>query len=538
MIEHYFYPEFSKNLPRRTPRIEQFSFREYSQNPDAPLISTTLEDRTSSDGSRGRSRRPIEIESLKVFNNTELYKSLDQLLHDQAPFKYRCLSYVKKMLHSPEVEEDAREFRKGAHRVPWQHEEMIMKDIVRTRLLKHQDNLHLDTKVVLEFYCQQKNASYAQGMIEVLLPFLLMKQQTEPAAHWSTPNLATLVFDLPYVYAYFKRFVELYIPNTLHTKFDGKGNSLPYLKCSIFLTELLLNYHDKQLAAHLKAKHVAFEMFATEWLMILFARCFTERSYALVYELWEIFLFERDRYFVFFFALALIVKARKRILEAKTFEECLLAVTKGTEMSSMSDLQVVYYEAVQIRANTPYSFEILASKFGLFERNPIVSNEELAVIESFRGTDIMPTYSKDIISGSQGSNNNNKALNALFLNEEEEQTYLCGKSCERKKLYDPIVKINALKYSFAKEIMIGANVRFRYLDLRDGKKPQIPTAVELDCDMEDQAIKDALLLLKKEKGHLVIVTSRNKEEELSEEERSLLKLARHYLKDRNYVSLL
>lgn len=62
---------------------------------------------------------------------------------------------------------------------------------------------------------------------------------------------ATAFFDLPYVYAYFKRFVQLYIPNTLHTKFNPRGTtSLPYLKCSLLLAELLLHYHDKELYNH------------------------------------------------------------------------------------------------------------------------------------------------------------------------------------------------------------------------------------------------------------------------------------------------
>lgn len=72
-------------------------------------------------------------------------------------------------------------------------------------------------------------------MIEVLMPFLLMKQAPNP----STQD--TVAFDSGYVYAYFKRFVQLYIPNTLHTKFNGRGGtSLPYLKCALILAEMLL----------------------------------------------------------------------------------------------------------------------------------------------------------------------------------------------------------------------------------------------------------------------------------------------------------
>ncbi len=117
---------------------------------------------------------------------------------------------------------------------------------------------------------------------------------------------------MAYVYGYFKRFIQLYIPNTLHTKYNGRGNSLPYLKCSLFLMELLLDYHDKEVALHLKRLKVHYEMFATNWFMTLFTRIV---EFALVYELWEIFLFERDRFLIFYLAVALLRLHRKKILE-------------------------------------------------------------------------------------------------------------------------------------------------------------------------------------------------------------------------------
>lgn len=52
-------------------------------------------------------------------------------------------------------------------------------------------------------------------------------------------------------------------------------------------------------------------MFATNWLLTLFTRVV---DFSLIYELWEIFLFERDKYFIFFFAVALITINRETIL--------------------------------------------------------------------------------------------------------------------------------------------------------------------------------------------------------------------------------
>ena len=112
-------------------------------------------------------------------------------------------------------------------------------------------------------------------------------------------------FDLAYVYAYFKRFVQLYFPNTLHTKFNGRGgNGLPYLNCTFILAEILLLYHDKELYNHLRHHKMMFVMFASDWFLTLFTRAVGDLS--LLYEMWEIFLFERDKYFIFFFAIGLL----------------------------------------------------------------------------------------------------------------------------------------------------------------------------------------------------------------------------------------
>jgi hypothetical protein len=107
----------------------------------------------------------------------------------------------------------------------------MTKDIVRTKHLKESTHLHEDIKRVVEFYCFAQNVMYCQGMLEVLLPFLYMKQVDEHAD-----------FDLACVYAFFKRFVRHYIPNNLHTKFNGRSQILPYLKCCLHLTDLLLGY--------------------------------------------------------------------------------------------------------------------------------------------------------------------------------------------------------------------------------------------------------------------------------------------------------
>jgi hypothetical protein len=50
-------------------------------------------------------------------------------------------------------------------------------------------------------------------------------------------------------------------------------------------------------------------MFATNWFLTLFTRIVTDL--ALLYELWEIFLFERDKHMIFYFAIALLKNKRE-----------------------------------------------------------------------------------------------------------------------------------------------------------------------------------------------------------------------------------
>lgn len=72
-------------------------------------------------------------------------------------------------------------------------------------------------------------------MLEVILPFMYIKTTGQGN------------FDLACVYAFFKQFVRNFIPNNLHSKFNGRSAILPYLKCTLHLTDLVLAYYDREL---------------------------------------------------------------------------------------------------------------------------------------------------------------------------------------------------------------------------------------------------------------------------------------------------
>lgn len=190
--------------------------------------------------------------------------------------------------------------------------------------------------------------------------------------------------------------------------------------------------------------------------MTLFTRVV---EFSLVYELWEIFLFERDKYLIFYFAVALLASNRAMILSLQSFEKVIKYLME-MKIHDFNTLCNTYYESITIRSNTPLSFPILISKLGLFESNTIISNEEVDLIESFQINHQMPLYLKELIHGQalvQNSNNNNKFQNLILLSEDEQAVYLCNDLDNSGKLMDPIIKMNALKYSTGKDVKLASN---------------------------------------------------------------------------------
>jgi len=103
--------------------------------------------------------------------------------------------------------------------------------------------------------------------------------------------------------------------------FNGRQNELPYLSCCLKITDLLLAYTDMELLAHLRTKEIKIEMYAPRIMTTLYSRVV---ELSLLYELWEIFLFERDKFFIFYFAVGLLIGFREDIMRMSTFEQLIV----------------------------------------------------------------------------------------------------------------------------------------------------------------------------------------------------------------------
>ena len=73
-----------------------------------------------------------------------------------------------------------------------------------------------------------------------------------------------------------------------------------------------MKYIDKEVHFHLERKGISKWMYGLHWVTTLFSRLV---DINLIYELWEIFLFERDKFFIFYFAASLIRTFRNKILQ-------------------------------------------------------------------------------------------------------------------------------------------------------------------------------------------------------------------------------
>jgi hypothetical protein len=120
---------------------------------------------------------------------------------------------------------------------------------------------------------------------------------------------------------------------------------------------------------------------------------------SLLYEIWEIFLFERDKFMIFYFAVGLMITNRKHILGLSNIER-LLKYLPNIRIEGYSKLSEVYSNTVLVRRNMPVSFQILVNKLGIFDYKPIMCKEELELIDNINLTEYVPIMSKEVLMGS------------------------------------------------------------------------------------------------------------------------------------------
>jgi hypothetical protein len=110
---------------------------------------------------------------------------------------------------------------------------------------------------VATFYCKSNGINYQQGMLEVVIPFVLFHSKD---------------FELRKCYAYFNSFMRKIFPRVLIQRIVGDKKELPHVLSAITLCEMLLKYHNPRIHQLFLKNEIMLSMVVTQWLVTLFAK--------------------------------------------------------------------------------------------------------------------------------------------------------------------------------------------------------------------------------------------------------------------------
>ena len=199
---------------------------------------------------------------------------------------------------------------------------------------------------LLTYFCRDKNIRYKQGLNEVLAPFVLLR----------TPRLSDAA-----IYALFERFVSRFV---LHMYTDD--DFVP-LQCALRGFEILLIYHDAELASYLRKHGITPEMYATPWFLTHFAR---NVPLATLMFLWDALLLADDHLvdLHMYFAVAFVMNNRRAILRTHSSDlPILMTSMQGIEPCTPSSAPMGQLKGLESEAA---AMSLLHSAKGLRESTP------------------------------------------------------------------------------------------------------------------------------------------------------------------------
>lgn len=204
-----------------------------------------------------------------------------------------------------------------------ENQSVITMDITRTRnpIAKHKK---LAEKCITLF-CKSHKISYKQGLNEIISPFISLYKQKEELDDFQ-------------IYNWFVRFMHAFLP-TFYNDSDFLS-----LQCSLGLFELLLKYHDPEVALFLRNFKISSDIYAFNWFITLFA---SKLPLDLVYSLWDFIIQEGDWMIIFYISTAFVMYHRQEIL---TSEEYILPQTMtNLTLKSKEEVFNIFVRALELR---------------------------------------------------------------------------------------------------------------------------------------------------------------------------------------------
>ena len=220
--------------------------------------------------------------------------------------------------------------------VPCREFQVLLNDVPRTRSSMPRfctDDTRASIQFLLHKFCTKQNIEYKQGLNEVVAPFIHI---LPPQGGKSNP----LAYDL------FEAFVIRFIERFYCT------DSSFFLMKSFRLFNLLLQFHDPQLALYLHEQDFAPELYTPQMFLCVYCRE-VSMEYALL--IWDLFIVFDDPAFTFFIAVVLITQQRNGILlsDMNGIPE---VISSNENFKSPEGIRTIVTEAQAIYRKTPRSF--------------------------------------------------------------------------------------------------------------------------------------------------------------------------------------
>ena len=220
---------------------------------------------------------------------------------------------------------------------------IIKGDIDRTRV---QESIYMPSfkdylYQIMIYYMNKNKISYKQGLNEIAGPFVLLKYK--------------LKISFTRIYKLLVYFIDRFLTNYFSEK------DFFSLKSSFALINILLKYHDIQLFRIFEYCLINPDLYATSWIMTLFAnKC----SLNVIYYLWDKLILFDDNLFPLFFVTSFLILNRDKFF----MQDYSSVLTELSQMNidSIKEVNKILDFANEIRDKTPNSFYLLANKLNIF----------------------------------------------------------------------------------------------------------------------------------------------------------------------------
>eukprot|EP00825_Cyclidium_porcatum_P040850 TRINITY_DN5255_c0_g1_i8.p1 TRINITY_DN5255_c0_g1~~TRINITY_DN5255_c0_g1_i8.p1 ORF type:complete len:490 (+),score=105.03 TRINITY_DN5255_c0_g1_i8:168-1637(+) len=393
----------------------------------------------------------------KIDNNqSEIGEEKKSITEDQYKEETGKLLNWKKYLYDEKLLAEVIKFENWDQNLEFDDINLLKKDLARTRQKEphfRKPKIQNKMQLIATFYCKSKFVNYQQGMLELVVPFLLLQNKD---------------FKLSKCYAYFSAFMDKYFPQFLIQRKVEKKIELPHVSSAISFCEILLQYHNSKLYQILQQAECDLSISVTQWIMTFFAK---DTAIELTYVIIDQFMRIKNPNFIFFLAVALILLKQEQIYQIaqEDLDELIIFFNKSIKsLTSEKDIMDWFEKAKEIYSKTPQSFEDFISYSG-FNNQSIMSQNDIIELKSVQSLSyLMPiqykelqNYQKVVQDAEQADSQEKNVETSPNKEKNQEESKTSGKQQQQSQL------------------SVQKNIKFVIIDLRTKIKPPLANSYQL-----------------------------------------------------------